>query len=127
MDDLAPFELAERVAEAARKLGLETALIGASALAAHNYVRGTSDVDLGAAVDPRTALRALEQALRELGLHAELRMPDDQDVLGGVLGVWKHEDADGRPLDLVEVVNFCNPYRPMPNPAKAAIENAVPL
>ena len=127
MDDPAPFELAERVAEAARKLGIETALIGASALAAHNYVRGTDDVDLGAAVDPRTALRALQQALIDLGLHAELTMPDDQDDLGGVLGVWEHEDADGRPLDLVEVVNFNNPYRPKPNPAKAAIENAVPL
>lgn len=127
MDELAPFELAERVAETARTLGIETALIGASALAAHNYVRGTDDIDLGAAVDPRTALRALEQALVELGLRAQLRMPDDQDDLGGVLGVWEHEDADGRPLGLVEVVNFYNPYRPRANPAKAAIENAVPL
>jgi len=127
MDDPAPFELAERVAEAARKLDIETALIGASALAAHNYVRGTDDVDLGTAVDPRTALKSLEQALRDLGLNAELRMPDDQDDLGGVLGVWEREDEDGRPLDLVEVVNFYNPYRPRPNPALAAIKNAVPL
>jgi hypothetical protein len=127
MDDPAPFQLAERVAEAARKLGIETALIGAIALAAHNYVRGTDDVDLAVAVDRRTVLRGLEQALIELGLHAELRMPADQDDLGGVLGIWEHEDADGRPLDLVEVVNFHNPYRPKPNPAKAAIENALRL
>lgn len=127
MDESAPFELAERVAEAARKLDIETALIGASALAAHNYVRGTDDVDLGTAVDPRTALKSLEQALRDLGLNAELRMPDEEDDLGGVLSVWEREDEDGRPLDLVEVVNFYNPYRPKPNPALAAIKNAVPL
>ena len=125
MDELAPFDLAERVAEAAQQLDIEMALIGASALAAHNYVRGTDDVDFGAAVDPHTALRALEQALLELGLHAELSMPDHEGDLGGVLRVWEHEDADGRRLDLVEVVNFYNPDRPRANPAKAAIQNAV--
>lgn len=127
MGDPAPFEVAERVAEAARELGIETALIGASALAAHNYVRATDDVDLATTVDPRTELRSLQRALQDLGLHAELHMPDDEDVLGGLLGVWEHQDEEGRPLDLVEVVNFFNPYRPKPNPAAAAIENAVPL
>jgi hypothetical protein len=127
MGDPAPFEVAERVAEAARRLGIETALIGAAALAAHNYVRATEDVDFATSVDPRTELRSLQQALHDLGLHAELNMPDDEDVLGGVLGIWEHEDEDGRPLDLVEVVNFFNPYRPKPNPATAAIKNAVSL
>jgi hypothetical protein len=121
----APFELAERVAEAARKLGIEMALIGASALAAHNYVRATDDVDLATLVDPRTELRDLQQALHDLGLHAELNPPDDEDVLGGLLGVWEHEDDQGRPLDLVEVVNFYNPFRPTPNPAASAIKNSV--
>lgn len=123
----ASFALAERVAEVARQLGIEAALIGASALAAHNYVRGTQDVDLATAVDPRTDLRRLQTELRNLGLQAELNMPDDEDVLGGVLGVWQTEDDEGNPVELVEVVNFYNPYRPSKNPAAVAIKNAFPL
>ncbi len=53
MDALAPLALAERVAGVARDLGIETALSGASALAAHNYVRGTIDLDFATSVDPR--------------------------------------------------------------------------
>lgn len=119
--------LAERVAEVARQLGIEMALIGAAALAAHNYVRGTNDVDLATAVDPRTTLRELQEALTKLALHTKLNMPDEDDVLGGVLGVWEHEDEEGTPVDVVEVVNFHNPYRPRPNPAARAIGNAMPL
>ena len=33
----------------------------------------------------------------------------------------------GNPLELVEVVNVHNPYRPRRNPAARAIENAIPL
>lgn len=47
-----PIELAERVAGIARELGISTAVIGAVALAAHKYVRGTHDVDLATHVDP---------------------------------------------------------------------------
>lgn len=119
--------LAERVAGVARQLGIETALIGAAALAAHHYVRGTDDIDLATSVDPRTTLRELQEALVQLGLHAKLNMPDDEDVLGGVLGVWEREDAEGTPLEVVEVVNFHNPYHPRPNPAAHAIGNAMPL
>ena len=46
-DRLPGLDLAERVAEAARELGIETALIGAMAMAVHKYLRGTADVDLG--------------------------------------------------------------------------------
>jgi hypothetical protein len=41
-------QLAERITLAAGKMGIATALIGATALATHNYVRGTADIDLAA-------------------------------------------------------------------------------
>ena len=124
---LSPFALAERVVEAANKVGIATAMIGASALAAHNYVRGTRDIDFATAVDPRSDLPKLEQALLELGLSVELRMPDEDDPIGGVLVVWESEDSNGERTDPVEVVNFYNPFRPRPNPAANAIKNAVRL
>jgi hypothetical protein len=43
---LPALSLAERIATLASELGIQTALIGASALAAHNYIRATIDVDL---------------------------------------------------------------------------------
>ena len=67
-----PLELAERVAEIARGLGIETALIGATALAVHGYVRGTLDIDLASIVDrerrgdpPRLRRREEGQEARE--------------------------------------------------------------
>jgi len=119
--------LAERVASAARDLGIETALIGAVALAANNYIRATDDADLASCVDPYTKLAELEKELAAMGLRTELRHPDDDDPLGGVLRVWEREDADGEPLDKVDVVNFWNPHRPTGTPAMATIKNALPL
>ncbi|MCA9548436.1 MAG: hypothetical protein KC933_00280 [Myxococcales bacterium] len=78
-------ELAERVAETAKGLGIETAVIGALALAAHGYVRGTVDVDLASSVDPGSVLRALQDKLREGGLKTRLLLPDAEDPLGGML------------------------------------------
>jgi phosphoribosylformylglycinamidine (FGAM) synthase PurS component len=127
VDALDPLALSERVAAAAQKLGIQTALIGASALAAHRYVRSTADVDFATYVDPDEGLCALRDALCRAGLRTKLSMPDGEDVLGGVLRVWEHEDEDGEPLDLVEIVNFKNPHRPSRNPAANAIRNAVPL
>jgi hypothetical protein len=46
------FRLAERVDAAARELGIDTAVIGATALAVHRFVRATGDIDLATAVDP---------------------------------------------------------------------------
>lgn len=126
MDASASLALAERVAAAASELGIATALIGASALAAHHYQRGTRDVDLGSSVDLRS-LRALRDAVLALGLRSELRTPDEDDSLGGLLVVWEHEDDDGEPLLPVEVVNFGNPHRPRPNPGRRAIDHALPL
>ena len=62
-DPAASLALAERVVEAAARLGIATALIGAAALAVHHYTRATEDIDLATSVDPRTQLKALDQAL----------------------------------------------------------------
>lgn len=121
-------ELLERVAGAANKLGIETAVIGAVAMAAHNYVRATADADLGTYVDPYLDLGRLRDALAARGLHVELRTPDAEDPLGGVLRVWEHENADGDPIDYVDVVNFKNPHRPGHiTPGFDAIRAAVPV
>jgi hypothetical protein len=131
LDPLAPFALAERVAAAAQSLGIQTALIGGAALAVHNYVRATKDVDVATFVDPGTDLRRLEECLQNLGLHTRLTMPEEGDPLGGVLGIWEHDDEDQDddlvPVGLVEVVNFRNPMSPRANPAIVAIRDAEPL
>lgn len=125
MDDSAsPVDLAERVAAIARGLGVETALIGAHALALHGYVRGTEDLDLAAVVE-QEQLAELAAALGRAGFSVELRRPDEEDPLGGRLIIWTHSDADGEPLDVVEVVNFLNPYRPRLTPARDAIAHAL--
>ena len=128
MDDpSAQLLLAERVVETARGLGIETALIGANAMAVHNYVRGTEDVDLASAVDPGTQLVALQRAVEGAGLRTVLRLPDEDGPRGGVLVVWEHSDDDGDPVDPVEVVNFVNPHRRRASPAMRAIERAEPI
>jgi hypothetical protein len=127
LDPNASLALAERVVEAARRLGLDTALIGAAALAVHRYTRGTEDLDLAIHVDPHSGLAALERMLAAEGLHTTLRLPDDDDPLGGVLVVWQSLDDDGEPVDVVEVVNFHNPGRIDRTPAPAAIARAQPL
>lgn len=121
-------ELLERVAGVAKTLGIETAVIGAVAMAAHNYVRATADADLGTYVDPYTDLGRLRDALAASGLHVELRTPDDEDPLGGVLRVWEREDENGYPVDFVDVVNFKNPHRPGHHtPGVEAIHAAIPV
>jgi hypothetical protein len=119
-------ELAERVADVARGLGIETALIGALALAVHNYVRATQDADLATHV-PLYDLMRLDEALTAAGLKTRLRKPDDEDDLGGVLRVWEHEDDDEEPIEPVEVVNFLNKLRPRRSPAREALARAVEL
>lgn len=125
LDPQATLALAERVAVAARQQGIATALIGAAALAVHRYTRGTEVIDLATAVDPATQLVTLERALADAGLRTQLRLPDDEDPLGGVLVVWGQEDERGVPVDTVEVVNFLNPGNARANPARTAIARAV--
>lgn len=126
MPALTPVELAERVATLARDLGIETALVGAYALAVHRYVRGTSDIDLGVTANIGE-LRALKVSVESVGLSALLTLPDDQDPLGGVLKVWTDVDEDGDPVFPLDVVNYLNPFRPRRTPATAAIANAFRL
>lgn len=112
--------LAERVATIATEMGIPTALIGATALAAHNYVRGTADIDLATAVDPFRELRQLQERLEGEGLDVELSLPDAEDGLGGVLRI--RADADDE--DLVEIVNFLNPMNLAKNPGGEAVRTA---
>ena len=119
--------LAARVAAEAEKMGIKTALIGSAALAVHGYARGTEDIDLAASVRPLSQLDALARVLRVAGLGTELRYPDDDDPLGGVLVVWDLSDGKGERHDVVEVVNFLNPGRLMLTPAALAIQRATRL
>lgn len=127
LDPATSLALAEQVADTAKRLGFDSALIGAAALAVHRYTRGTEDIDLAVDVDPQRSLATLEQALAAAGLQTCLRLPDDEDPLGGVLSVWASVDEDGQPCDLVEVVNFHNPGRNVRTPARTAIARAQPL
>ncbi|MCB1590135.1 MAG: hypothetical protein KDI56_14600 [Xanthomonadales bacterium] len=127
LDPAAALALAEQVSETARTVGFETALIGATALAVHRYTRGTEDIDLAAHINPFVQLQALERALADQGLRTLLRLPDDDDPLGGVLVVWASGDDDGEPANVVEVVNFLNPGRTGRTPAAAAIARSEAL
>lgn len=118
------FRLAEQVTDAATGLGIELALIGANALAFHNYVRGTSDVDFATHAS-QAELGALRDVLELAGL--KVHAPDDEDPLGGMLVVWEEEDEDGAPVEPVEVVNFDNPYRDRTNPGREAVRTAEPI
>jgi hypothetical protein len=121
------YDLAEHIAIVARGLGIETALIGAGALAVHRYVRATKDIDLASSVDPFSDLSRLEEVLRVEGYGVCLTTPDDEDVLGGVLRVWTRVDEEDDPLEPIELVNFNNPFRPRRNPGAEAIRTAMPL
>jgi len=120
-------QLTERVAELARELGIETALIGAAALAIHNYVRASEDIDLASHTE-LSKLRELQQRLESMQLQTELRTPDEEDPLGGVLEVWQRTDEEGDPIDSIEIVNFANPWRPgQQTPARDVLANAKPV
>ena len=93
---------AERIARLLASAGIDSAIIGAVALAAHNYPRSTEDLDLAVGVEPGT-LADIARELRAEGFTAEVSEPDQQDPLGGVVRV----SADG--IDPIEIVNFKNP------------------
>jgi hypothetical protein len=89
---------AERIAARLAGRGIHAVLIGASALAAHRYVRHTEDIDLGVNV-AICDLGSVAEGLREAGYDVSVREPDGQDPLGGVI------DISG-PFGLVQIVNF---------------------
>jgi hypothetical protein len=127
LDPARSIALAERVADIARRLGFESALIGAGALAVHRYTRGTEGIDLAVDLDPGLQLAGLAQALPDNGLRATLRPPDDDDPLGGVITIHPALDDPGGPDDRVEVVNFRNPGNPVRNPGPGALARTRPL
>lgn len=101
-DPIDMVEAAERVASLLRNQGVGTVLIGAAAMAAHGYVRFTEDIGLGVELEVH-ALRSLAAALRSEGFAVQLREPDDDDPLGGVI------DISG-PFGLVQIVSFANRF-----------------
>jgi len=94
--------VAEQVLAALQRVGGQGVIIGGMALAVHCYPRDTIDLDLATAVEPRK-LDEVAAELRTLGYGVEVRKPDPDDPLGGVLDV----QAEG--ADRVQVVNFLNP------------------
>ncbi len=116
-----PLALAEKLAHFLARSGVDSALIGAAALAVHRYPRSTEDIDLAVGVDPRR-LEELAQQLRSEGFLAEVSLPDVLDPLGGVLRV----QAGG--AERVEIVNFCNPPAGgFPALIESALREAMPL
>lgn len=91
-------DAAESVADLLQEFQIDCVVIGALALAAHHYVRFTEDFDLGINADIKT-LRQVVTALCKRDFEAELREPDIDDPLSGVI------DVSGR-FGLVQIVNF---------------------
>jgi hypothetical protein len=100
---------AERIAMILSSAGVPAIVIGATALAAHKYLRFTHGIDLG--INAKiTDLSRLQRELQENGYETELHLPDAEDPLGGVINV---SCCSG----LVQIVNFGERF-------PAAIEDA---
>jgi hypothetical protein len=95
-------QAAEAVLAVLKSHQIDAVMIGAMALAVHGYPRETVDLDLAVACPPRD-LHRVAQDLIARGMTAEVRDPDGDDPLGGVIDV----QAPG--ADLIQVVNFLNP------------------
>ncbi len=91
-------DAAETVAGILQELQIDSVVIGALALAAHHYVRFTEDIDLGINTDVKS-LRQIAEALQGRGFEIELREPEADDPLSGVI------DVIG-PFGMVQIVNF---------------------
>ncbi len=89
--------LLDRVSALLASHGIEHALIGAAALAAHGVARATMDLDLLA-----TDLACLDdecwEPLRLTGATVEIRRGDALDPLGGVVRIVSKGEA---PIDLI--------------------------
>lgn len=93
--------LASEVAAALGARKVRTALIGAGAMAVHNYPRQTEDLDL-AVSEPLARFRKLANDLRRRGFPIEMALPDAQDPLGGVLTISR---AEAGPVQIVNLDN----------------------
>lgn len=91
-------DAAESVLKTLSDFQIDAVVIGAVALAAHHYVRFTEDLDLALNADRQT-FRNVAEALRERGFEVELREPDLDDPLSGVIDAMS---ACG----LIQLVNF---------------------
>lgn len=101
--------------------GTDSIVIGALALAVHGYPRATEDLDLAVST-PLSNLKQVAEVLAERGYEIEVREPDAQDPLGGVVDVR----APG--ADLVQIVNFDNsPAGGFPRLVRDAVATAQPL
>lgn len=111
------FAAARRVRAELEVHGARSAMIGALALAAHGFPRGTQDLDLATFTDPAAVLRPVARKLEDKGMRVEFREPGANDPLNGLLIV---RTPGANP---VEVVNF----RPGNRLAREAIETAISL
>jgi hypothetical protein len=112
--------LADEVAATLAAHHVETAVIGAIAVAIHGFSRATADLDLAAATD-LGVLRTAAEELQVRGCTTLLGEPDAEDSLGGVLTVSRDD------TDPVQVVNYQNPFRPGSGAlAEEAIGTATP-
>jgi len=93
---------AEQIAEMAAHHEVRLILIGALALAAYQYVRTTEDVDMAGVVS-LPQLRLLADVLKEAGFEVELREPDAQDPLGGILDVRSRSG-------LIQIISFAGRF-----------------
>ncbi len=100
----AAIDLVERVSDALAARAVPCVLIGAAAMAVHGYPRATQDLDLGVVDVPLATLRDLANELRQTGLSVELREPDGDDPLGGLLRIDVDDELQ------IDVVNFGNPF-----------------
>jgi hypothetical protein len=78
-------------------------------------------------VRPLSQLATFARVLSAAKFGTELRLPDDDDPLGGVLVVWDLSDGNDKRNDVVEIVNFLNPARAMITPASLALQRATRL
>jgi hypothetical protein len=109
-DPTAIVKAAEDVVGILNQHRVDAVVIGAVALAAYHYVRQTEDIDLGVNADI-SVMRAITTSLRKAGYEVELREPDGDDPLGGVI------DVSG-PFGLIQIVSFSGRF-------PAVIEDAV--
>jgi len=95
-------DAAEEVAQILHEHQIGVVVIGAAAMAAHHYVRLTHDIDLGVHASIQQ-LRIITDALMKADFRAELREPDGQDPLGGVI------DVTGS-FGLVQIISFADRF-----------------
>ncbi|MEO0416036.1 MAG: hypothetical protein AAF226_13900 [Verrucomicrobiota bacterium] len=98
MKGLVNLQAAEAIAALMQKQGIDCIVIGAIALAGHNYVRFTRDIDLGVVAEPKV-FNQVANEIKSLGHRVELREGSFDDPLAGVI------DISGN-FGLVQIINF---------------------